>query len=381
MTLVDSTSVTTERYHALRAVSEVIGVDSCIRIEPIPPGLSGAVVFRARGRDGRLYAIKGWPVGTSPDRIGEVHGVMRRARGSRCKVVPHLFSTAAGKTVISSGRRYWEVAEWLPGAPAPVGAPPSAIEAGASAIARFHQAAAVAAIPPRPAPAVAVRRQRLTELLRILPEIRVASFAPPRDAVPGGEFRPGGEDTRGLNSAITAGCRLLGERWAAVHPQIANLLERFAAARVPLRIVLRDVHREHVLMGGTYHVSGLIDYDAVREDTPATDLARWIAGFLVAPDVTDATLVAGRLREGAEDRRWDQVWQAGLAGYRRSAPLTEQEEQLARRLLFASAWISLANWAVWLLRDGKRFPAGPEAIAGRIRDLTKLCRLLSDRDV
>lgn len=381
MSPVHSTPSTAERYHALRAVSEVIGADSDSRIEPIPPGVSGATVFRVHGGDGRLYATKGWPFGTPPGRIGEVHGVMRRARNSGCPFVPRLFSTPAGTSVIASGRRFWEVAEWLPGAPAEADAPVTAIEAGASAIARFHQSAAVVPGPPRPAPAVAVRRKRLNELSEILPERRAASFAPPRVELPAGELRIGGENMGDLNSTLAAAYQLLGEHWAAVRHRIASTLESFAVSRVPLRTVLRDVHRDHVLMDGSYNVSGLIDYDAVREDTPATDLARWIAGFLVGPAVPDANGLAGRLSGDSGERSWDQVWQAGLAGYRRSAPLSEQEEQLARRLLFASAWISLANWAVWLLHDGKRFAAGPEAIAGRIRDLTKLCRLLSASDV
>lgn len=59
-----------------------------------------------------------------------------------------------------------------------------------------------------------------------------------------------------------------------VHLNEAELVLRpWTRQRVPVQLCFTDVHREHVLFSGD-DVTGLIDYGAVKLDSPAVDLAR-----------------------------------------------------------------------------------------------------------
>ncbi len=129
---------------------------------------------------------------------------------------------------------------------------------------------------------------------------------------------------------------------------------------MPIQYVLRDIHRDHILFTDR-EPTGLIDFDAVRMDTPATDLARWVGSFHVPPGKSG-------------DREIEKVWEAALAGFRdenslKSCPQRDLNVGLARDLCFATTWISLANWLVWVLCQQRAFPAGQNAVARRIGDL------------
>lgn len=68
-------------------------------------------------------------------------------------------------------------------------------------------------------------------------------------------------------------------------------------------------------------------------------------------------------------------------GYRRVSPFSESETRLASQILFASVWMSLANWLVWLELERRRFPVGPDVLAGRVDELLRTARLLGNRDL
>ena len=125
-----------------------------------------------------------------------------------------------------------------------------------------------------------------------------------------------------------------------------------------LQYVLRDVHRDHVLFDGKT-VVGLIAFDAIRGDTPMTDLARWVGGF--------------------EPFNEDDLWGAAMAGYQQNSPFPQKQpgqtnlEQMGRDIAFATRWISLANWAIWLTIDHRSFPGGPISVAQRISKWVNSC--------
>ena len=64
----------------------------------------------------------------------------------------------------------------------------------------------------------------------------------------------------------------------------------------------------------------------------------------------DLARLLGSLVGDDEDR-----WHMGLAAYRAIRPLTLGEEAQARTLDRSGVLVSLANWLLWLYRDGRAF--------------------------
>src|SRR5205085_11670626 len=89
---------------------------------------------------------------------------------------------------------------------------------------------------------------------------------------------------------------------------------------------IRDVHHEHVLFTGD-QVTGLIDFGALRIDTPLTDVAR-LVGSLVGDD--------------AEARR------IALDAYAELRPLSEADRRLVDVLDQSGVVLGALNWLKWL---------------------------------
>lgn len=100
-----------------------------------------------------------------------------------------------------------------------------------------------------------------------------------------------------------------------------------------MRLCLRDAHREHLLFDGG-RLTGLVDFGAIGFDTPAVDLARWIA---------DADPPSGARRPRGPL----------LAAFRRWAPLADVEEGLLPALELSSAAVAALHWWEWLVADPK----------------------------
>ncbi len=319
-------------------------------------GFSGAKVFCCQDATGRQFALRGWPRKVKRKRVEEVHRVMSAAHASGCEIVPPLVANEGDSRATYLQQRYWDVTHWMPGAPLPADAGPDEIKRGAAAIARFHQAVRPLGCKVQPPPAAASRLQRIRELDRDLPAVKTnnPSFV--------------SKDPR-LTDAVSSACRLLWENWTEVADQIVRSLTRHQQAEVETQYVLRDVHREHILFDRS-RPSGLIDFDAVRIDTPMTDLARWVGSFSASDD--------------------EQTWQQALAGYLEHSPSSDQRGfshlsaaetlnapadrlRLARDLGFATNWISLANWVIWIIVEKRAFPGGPGAVATRIAELLRSC--------
>ncbi len=116
----------------------------------------------------------------------------------------------------------------------------------------------------------------------------------------------------------------------------------------PLQPCLRDIWHDHVLFEGD-RVTGLIDFGAMRMESPAGDVAR-LLGSLVEND--------------------SQGWQTGLQAYQKVRPLLPAEYcQLAA---FDAANIILAglNWIQWLFVERRRFEDGQQ-IVSRLRQISR----------
>ncbi|TWU48541.1 Phosphotransferase enzyme family protein [Rubripirellula tenax] len=320
----------------------------------VPAGFSGGVVYDCRAGSVDRFALKMWPAGTSRTRVDEVHAIVRMARQNGCPYVPETIATA------TIGGRQWELATWMPGDVAADDATVETIQLGAAAIARFHRSVVSAGLASQlssplssqVSKAVTSRIERLASLRHEVPQVLTVVDR----GVP--------ELPHRLAVAVDRAVQKLRSGWLAASGRIAARLSDFEKRPVPSQVVLCDVHREHVLFadGG---VSGLIDFDAVRLDSPATDLARWIGGFLVHRD-----------RESRNE-----VWEAGMAGFREENVLngklaTDMDDisflALARALHNATMWIGLANWLTWIVLENRSFHADILRIAERIDVLTEL---------
>ncbi len=330
----------------VRALLAAHDVDSANRVEP---GMSGGVVYRCLLSSGHTLVLKRWPSGTRADRVAEVHHVQSIARKNGCPFVPKLYRTdsaEAATTFLRAGGAIWELADWQPGSPLDREATLGQISRGAAAIARFHQAVGDLSRGLAPPPAVIHRLRRLAELETLLPRT-FATETSPKYSVP-------------LRETIAEICSLLFGTWSIIHGRIKRSLIPRSSVLLPTQYVLRDVHREHVLFDkGT--VSGLIDFDAIRIDTPLTDLTRWGGSFMA--DCSDP----------------DAVWEAVMAGYLEASPFQHESEigqamTLIRELHHCSTWMSLANWAVWIRLECRTFAAGDDAVRARIDQLCRLAR-------
>ena len=331
-----------------REVLEPLGT---LSVDPLPPGMSGASVFCCRLASGQLRILKRWPRGVSAHRLIEVAHVVRCAREHGCQLSPRVDLIGTNN---ESYRQVddlcWQLMEWMPGQPLTIDCPLSQIESGAAAISAFHQSVAGLAVLRQPAPAVIARLHRAEELTTKLSQIST-----------NGAMRATGGHRwlceRLVADALFQAHQLVVWKWPEVIARIRSSLASYSAQPVCTQWVLRDVHRENALfLEG--QPSGLIDFDALRIDTPWTDLARWTGSFLGGP------------------HQPSEIWDAALAGFSRHHSLEKSREmefgrRFAKDLAFATNWIALANWLEWLVIEQRAFAASPEVIAERIDGLRR----------
>lgn len=283
---------------------------------PLTGGLSGARVWRGDDPSGRpRMAIKCWPPDMTVARLRVIHERMEQA--ARLPFVPRLIRTPWGGSVVTAAGGVWDMTEWRPGRPAePLTEP--AVRAATEALARLH--AAWSPVGCGPSPAVLAR-------LRVLTDFPIAFPASPQ---------PSPADPPELGPLLRRAWQVVA-RYRAVW---IELLRPWTVRAFRLRPCLRDCRGEHILFVGD-EVSGIVDYGAVGEDTPAADLARYLGDAEPATSDTLVSLVCEVYRSAGGEADFDApfvrvLWGAGLVG-------------------------SLVGW---LARQAAgRLPAGPPAIA------------------
>jgi Ser/Thr protein kinase RdoA (MazF antagonist) len=337
---------------------------------PMPPGLSGALIFRCRDGSSRPFALRRWPVGTRPQRVDEIHRVVAFARQQGCDIIPKLYpalphdasraNISRGEGTFAQGDGYlWDLSDWMPGVPLDVDATNKQIRQGAIAIANFHVAASGLGESKGCPAAVTARLRRCRELSQQLPALlRSTASAFPHPGL--------AEDDPHLARTVYDALQLLRLHWTEASSQIIRSLVPYETIELPAQYVLRDIHSEHLLFcddrqSSPEHArpSGLLDFDAIRIDTPMTDLARWVGSFAAAAEKV--------------------TWEVAMAGYFEHSPSSQVgqaaiQTALARDLSFATKWISLANWVIWLVAERQIFPIGAEKVAMRIAKLVGFCR-------
>ncbi|MCO8121878.1 phosphotransferase [Stieleria sp. TO1_6] len=333
-------------------------------VQPMPPGNSGAVLFRCQGD--QAFALRGWPIETAVERVREIHQVISTAARS-CTLLPQYASLPPdGPTyLVDRQGRIWELASWLPGQPFPYDATFEQIADGAAAIATVHRHLQPIGQSQRPAAAIDQRIRRTRQLSDLLPTLFDINLEGRLNPLVAGE--------------VSTARELLRRNWHTSAQRILETLLPQASRPRGLHYVLRDIHREHALVVGG-RISGIIDFDALRVDTPAADLSRWATSFSVFSQDSARTI--------------DCV----LAGYFGIQPLEQKPASaivtdfppadtnvfgpdfrtLVETLATSSLWISLANWVVWLVIESRQFPDF-QSVALRLRRLIDAAQRSTER--
>lgn len=299
-------------------------------------GFSGAVLWRMDGPVGTL-CLRAWPAHETWPRLLFRHRLMTLARQNGLLFVPALFAARDGASAVEYAGRLWELSEWLPGRP-DFHAQPSAarLNAACTALALLHMVWRSDPTKASGCPAVRRRLTFLDEWHRLLH----SGWHPLAIAAENDPLRPIVERAwRRLPTALEG---------------ISRRLQPWLGENARLQSCLGDPWHDHLLFEGD-RLSGLIDYGAVKIDHVAVDLARML-GSLLRGDA------AG--------------WQAGLQAYRRVAPLTATEEELAHALDETGVVIGVANWLRWLYEEKRPF-ADRMAVARRLAELVERLEMLS----
>ena len=290
------------------------------RLEPLSGagGFSGAQLWRIE-TNGGSYCLRRWPrEHPTPGRLQLIHAVLRHAGASGIDFIPvPLFTALSSNTFISHSGHLWELAPWLPGK-ADYQANPSRarLSAAFQALAVFHVSAS--SFPVRshgPAPTLIERGERLAKLQHNKYE-QIATAV-----------------CRAAPSPVVDCGKSLLQLFPLLAPQAAGRLTAAAQVSVPLMPAIRDIWHDHVLFTGDV-VTGIIDFGAMRMDTPLTDIARLLGSL--AGDDRDA-------REFALD------------SYHTLRPLSDQDRWLIDVLDTSGTLLAGFSWLEWLYLDRRDF--------------------------
>jgi Ser/Thr protein kinase RdoA (MazF antagonist) len=314
-----------------------------LRVQPISPvrrlgnagGSSGATLWRYRAADGDMV-LRAWPGhGPTPARLEMIHGWLGELAELGLVPIPVPWPDRDGRTVQYLDGLYWEVAPWLPGAPA-LERPATAarVQSAFTALASVHR--------------------------------RLSSHGQ-RGASPGLRLRireleqlaAGGLDlmAAALERSQVDAQAVLGQRWVclarAAIPRLLPSLRDAAGLEVTLQPCLRDARPEHFLFEAD-RLSGLIDFGAMGIESVAADLARLTGEWF--PD--DHALRA-----------------LALDAYQQVRPLDASEAALIVALEATGDLLIAGHWLSWHYLDHRPFDDPGAVERGVARGLHRLERL------
>jgi Ser/Thr protein kinase RdoA (MazF antagonist) len=328
---------------ATDALSCFVPLTHVDRVEPQQgTGWSGASIWKVQLVSGELLCLRRWPQShPSPERLRLIHSVLTHAGRPGIDFLPIPRPSAGGDTFVAVDGGLWEVTRWLPGT-ADFRSLPSRerLAAALTALARFHVVTADFTPAFGPAPAFVERLGTAKGWLAGL-FVRLA------EAAHRSGFSLRGEDRLrpGANSILHfAGAAL---------PRLVDRLARAAEEPLRLQPAIRDLHHEHVLFKGS-EVSGLVDFGALRIDTPLTDIAR-LVGSLVG------------------DNRED--WDHALCAYDQHRQLETEDRERIRLLDESGTVLGGLQWLRWLWLEGRDM-GDLERIAIRLEELAARLRVL-----
>jgi homoserine kinase type II len=272
-----------------------------LRWTPVEGGFSGAEVWRGDDPAGTArFAAKRWPVGTSEERLRQIHAWMRLP--ASLPFIPGLLPALSGATHVEMDQRLWDVTRWVPGQP--LQSLPSASEdevrPACRAVAHVH-AFWLPLTREIPCPGL-LRRAAVLEDWRSNP----MQLTPPQDCP--------SEWTLLIERA---------RKVIAEHLQpLLKALRGWEGLSVRVRPCFRDLRGEHILFTDE-KVTGIVDFGAVDLDHPAVDLARLLGDL------------------AGEDER---LFRAGLDAYREGGGRLDVRDEYVRLLDRSGILCSIAGW-------------------------------------
>ncbi len=288
-----------------------VNANAVRHLEPLANagGWSGSRLWRVTAQSGDILCLRRWSTEhPSPERLAWMHDVLQRV-APNLPIVPTPLRSSAGQTFVECAGHLWELTDWRPGT-ANFHAIPTLprLRAAMQALATFHQLAASLQSQTGIPPTVLDRFSQLNSLSSGgLSVIERAIRSPLHSEL----------DQRAAQLQ-TLTTQLL---------QTSSLLPRLTAiGQLPLSPAIRDIHHDHLLFIGD-ELTGLIDFGAMRLDTPLTDIARLVGSL------------------AADDR---QMRQSAINYYHEIRPLSESDRAHIDLLDESGLLLSAVNWLTWL---------------------------------
>lgn len=301
-------------------------------------GFSGATLFRLRSEVGE-FALKFRPEHLPEGHLRKIHALMERARLAGLTIVPQVLKDRRNNSVFYWQGKAFDVCSWQPGAADFWSRPsPARLMAACGALAQMHRC--WESVDPSFGPCPGVER-------RLHSFQRWANLRCQAELVILGKREP---------DAIQPWTGPAGELAARWQGPAEEALKRWRAAGFQAHPCLCDIWHDHVLFQED-KVAGIIDYDSVKWDHGAVDLARLL----------------GSLVEDDEDVR-----EMGLAAYHEVRALTPQERELVTVLDRTGAVAALTHWLRWLggEREITNRQAAGQRLAALVRRIGKWTSLL-----
>lgn len=281
-------------------------------------GFSGARVWQVATSDGR-YCVRAWPRSlTDSARLHWIHAQLALLASAGDVPVPVPLVTHDQQTWVRWGDRFWEVAPWLPGQADYRSAPHAAkLESALRAAGRLHYAAESGTPAPQMgrSPTLAMRLDMFRRVDENILNRIERELAQPRW------------------SLLALRARRIVDGYRKSAEQAARVVEAVQNEVVPLQVCHGDLWHEHVLFVGD-EVSGILDFGAMKFDSPVSDLAR-LLGSLAGDDA--------------------QAWHIGLAAYQQVRPLCASELRLLTAFDVSAVVLSGLNWLTWLILEHRQF--------------------------
>jgi Ser/Thr protein kinase RdoA (MazF antagonist) len=292
-------------------------------------GFSGAKFWRLSTKAGPL-CLRRWPrEHPTRQQLEFIQAVLWHVRQEGFQLAPLPLETRSHAGYVCEDGHLWELAPWAPGQ-ADYHQSPSLkkLRGAATALARFHRAAATFPLPHGDSQTPPGIRKRL-DMLTSWTEQKLAR----------------------LSAAIVVGdWPQLAERAGRLLPlfqraseSVIETLHHALAIRLPLQPCIRDIWHDHVFYLDE-QVTALIDFGAMRVDSVATDVARLFGSFCGDDGAT---------------------WLEALQAYDAVRRLSSSEALLVTAYDRSSVLLSGMSWLEWVYLDGRQFENRP-AICERL---------------
>jgi len=317
----------------LRQYSRSLQVDSVESLANAG-GFSGAQLWKAKALNDH-FCVRRWPQAhPSHEHLQWIHSVLFRAAEKGCEFIPAPILNNEHQSIVSHQGHLWEVTRWMPGsADLAKNCTVAKVMAAFRALAEFHVAVEPENRLEKPSAGIQERLDFVNRFGRDLPEMA---------------SRCSGAELDGHTMQL---CTDIVELARLRLPTLPNLLKPVVGKPLPLQPCIRDIWHQHVLFHDD-HVTGIIDFGAMRIETVAFDFARLL----------------GSLRSQSRD-----LQQTAIEAYTSLRALSDLEMQTMVAALNAASTLSALTWVRWLVVEGRKFE-DISHVHGRLEELCTTLR-------